>query len=566
MAELATTVLNMTSKEPPSPAHRQPTGQTPPSNIEGQPGRTMQPAVNTPADADRLVRENEARLSSIIASAMDAIIAIDDAQRIVLFNHAAEVVFRCPANDALGQPLDRFIPTRLREAHRQHIQRFGKSGATMRRMGRLDPLCGLRADGEEFPIEASISHAEVGGKRVFTVILRDISERQRLEEQLLHSQKLESVGRLAGGIAHDFNDMLTAIFGYLDLARSHAEPGDPVRECLDAVQAAAQRAADLTSKLLAFARKQVFAPELIDLSLLVRNVMGMVGRLLGDDVEMIVSAAPRLPSVRVDPGQMEQVLINLAVNARDAMPRGGKFIVETTSVELDQDYVRLRPDVQPGTYVQLSVSDTGTGMDPVTLEHCFEPFFTTKGVGRGSGLGLATCHGIVKQSGGHISVYSERGCGTTFRIFLPACVEPAAPKRHSIPPAAHSGSETILLVEDDALVRDIAARALRNCGYRVLEDATASEALALAGTDKFDLLLTDVVLPDMSGRTLAEQLGQKRPNLRVLYSSGFTDNVIVHHGVLAPGVSFLAKPYTPTTLAARVRQVLDEPAKTGTQT
>ncbi len=513
-----------------------------------------------PDASDQVLRESEARLASIIASAMDAIIAVDESQRIVLFNRAAENVFRCPIAEALGASLDRFIPARFREAHRAHVQRFGESGVTNRRMGRLDPLTGVRADGEEFPIEASISHAEVGGKRIFTVILRDISERRRLEEQLLHSQRLESVGRLAGGIAHDFNNVLTAIFGYLDLARSHVEPGGPVRECLEATQKAAQRAAELTGQLLAFARKQVTEPKVLDLNEVVRGALGMAARLLGEEIEVVVHPAPLLPSVRVDPGQFEQVLINLAVNARDALPRGGKFIVETSSVELDEEYARLHPNVPVGTYVLLAVSDTGVGMDSVTLEHCFEPFYTTKAPGHGTGLGLSTCHGIVNQSGGHITVYSERGRGTTFRIYLPACSETARrlrPARTRRP--SSGGSETVLLVEDDALVRGLAVRTLREHGYEVLEAASADEALArsaqVGGT--IHLLLTDVVLPGIGGDELAKRLAAGRPDMRVLHTSGFAEKMVTQRGARPPDAPFLAKPYTPAGLAAKVREVLD---------
>jgi two-component system cell cycle sensor histidine kinase/response regulator CckA len=517
---------------------------------------------SAPAGSEQGRRESEARLVSIIASAMDAIVAVDEQQRIILFNHAAEKVFRCPAAEALGTSLDRFIPARFQEAHREHIRRFGASGMTMRRMGRLVPLTGLRADGEEFPIEASISHAEVGGQRIFTVILRDVSERRRLEEQLLHSQRLESVGRLAGGIAHDFNNVLTAIFGYLDLARAHVEPGGPARECLDAAQKAAQRAAELTGQLLTFARKQVAEPRVVDLNELVRGALAMAARLLGEEIEVVAHPAPLLPSVRVDPGQFEQVLINLAVNARDAMPKGGRFIVETSGVELDDEYARLHPSVRPGPYVLLAVSDTGVGMDPVTLEHCFEPFFTTKPSGHGTGLGLSTCYGIVKQSGGHITVYSERGRGTTFRLYLPACREAAQRLPASVAPPSPGGSETVLLVEDDALVRGIAVRTLREHGYEVLEAAGADEALARAAQagGPIHLLLTDVVLPGLGGEEIARRLKAERPGLRVLFTSGFAEKMIRQRSHRQPEAPFLAKPYTPGTLAAKVREVLDAPA------
>ena len=322
-------------------------------------------------------------------------------------------------------------------------------------------------------------------------------------------------------------------------------------------QKAAQRAAELTGQLLAFARKQVTEPKVLDLNEIVRGALGMAARLLGEEIEVVVHPAPLLPSVRVDPGQFEQVLINLAVNARDAMPQGGRFIVETSSVELDEEYTRLHPNVSPGTYVLLAVSDTGVGMDPVTLEHCFEPFFTTKPRGHGTGLGLSTCYGIVNQSGGHITVYSERGRGTTFRIYLPACSEPARrPRPARVTRSSPGGSETVLLVEDDALVRGIAVRTLREHGYEVLEAASADEALARSAQagGTIHLLLTDVVLPGLGGDEIAKRLAAVRPDMRVLYTSGFAEKMVAQRSTRPP---FLAKPYTPAALAAKVREVLD---------
>jgi CheY-like chemotaxis protein len=334
------------------------------------------------------------------------------------------------------------------------------------------------------------------------------------------------------------------------------------------VQTAAGRAADLTAKLLAFARKQVIEPKVVDLNELVRGVLRMAARLLGDDIEIVFHETPLLPNVRLDPGQFEHVVMNLAVNARDAMPKGGKFIVETWRVELDQEMAQLRPEMQPGPYVLLAISDTGAGMDPVTLEHCFEPFFTTKGSGRGTGLGLSSCYGIVKQSGGHIAVYSELNHGTTFRIFLPMCDAAAQPTAPAARSASPRGSETILLVEDDELVRGIAVHALRASGYTVLEAADAAEALARAAqvSVPLDLLVTDVVLPKVSGSELAAELHRTRPELPVLFTSGFTDNMIAQYGVLEPGVAFLAKPYTPSALCLKVREVLESALRTRERT
>lgn len=518
--------------------------------------------VTSRQQSETAVRESQSWLAGVIASAMDAIIAIDEDQRIVLFNRAAEHVFRCEAADVLGEPIDQLIPERFRDAHREHVRRFGEGGITMRRMGRLQPLSGLRADGEEFPIEASISHAEFGGKRIYTVILRDISERTKLQEQLLHSQKLLSVGRLAGGIAHDFNNVLTAIFGYLELIRQHPDATEPIRAALDSIRDASQKAADLTAKLLAFARKQVIEPRVVDLNQLVRGVIGMLSRLLGEHIEIVHREDPSLPHVRVDPGQFEHVLVNLAVNARDAMPHGGKFILETATVEIDDEFTRIRPEMKPGTYAMLAVSDTGIGMDPVTLEHCFEPFFTTKDRGKGTGLGLASCHGIVSQARGHIWVYSELGRGTSFKIHLPACHEKSPLKPRNGGQTNVRGSETVLLVEDDVLVRDVAAGVLRDRGYIVIEAGSAGQALKLAEQhrDRIHLLITDVVMPELSGPDLAERLRSTHPTTRVLYTSGYTDDMIAHHGVLEAGVWFLPKPFTPTGLSLKVREVLDAAA------
>jgi PAS domain S-box-containing protein len=505
------------------------------------------------------LRSSEARLAGIIASAMDAIISVDQSGRIALFNRAAEDIFGYAAAEAIGMPLDRLIPERHREAHREHVRRFGQSGETSRRMGRLTPLSGRRRTGEEFPIEATISHSKTSDGLILTVILRDISERRRLEEQLLHAQRLESVGRLAGGIAHDFNNALTAIFGYVDLTLACPDLDPSVGENVRAIQVAAQRAADLTRKLLAFARKQVIEPRVVDINRVVGGVMDMIGRLLGDDIHTVLRTDPTAPNVQIDAGQFEQVLVNLAVNARDAMPRGGKFVVETALVHLDENYVGSRPGLAPGPYVMIAVSDTGVGMDPVTLEHCFEPFFTTKETGRGTGLGLSMCYGAVHQAGGDIWVYSEKGRGTTFRILLPVCSEPVQTEAPPTTAAPCPSGETVLLVEDDEMVRSVAVRALHTGGYAVLEAGSADEALAIEARHpgSIHLLLTDVMLPGASGRDLAEELIRRRPGIRVLFTSGFAGDVVEHHGAILGGVAFLPKPYTPSALAKKLRETLE---------
>ena len=398
------------------------------------------------------------------------------------------------------------------------------------------------------------------GARGLIINARDVTESRALEEQLRQSQKMEAVGRLAGGIAHDFNNLLTTILGYAELAVGRLKPEDPSRLELSEIDKAAQRAGDLTRQLLAFSRKQVLELRVIDLNQVVSDTEKMLRRLIGEDIDLVVSLKQRLVSVRADAGQIGQVLLNLAVNSRDAMPNGGKLTIETSVVELDESYSTFHFDVPPGRYVLLAVSDTGTGMDAKTLSHVFEPFFTTKEAGKGTGLGLSTVYGVVKQSGGHVSVYSEPGVGTTFKVYLPR-VEDAPEKNRA--PAVHAalvgGTETILVVEDEEAVRRLTCRSLEAQGYEVLPAASASEALLLLEkhAGEIHLLITDVVMPDVSGRELARSAAPLRPLMKVLFMSGYTDNVIVHHGVLDAGTAFLQKPFTPRSLAQKVREVLD---------
>jgi PAS domain S-box-containing protein len=388
-----------------------------------------------------------------------------------------------------------------------------------------------------------------------------ITERKQLEEQLRQSQKMEAIGRLAGGIAHDFNNLLTIISGYSDLLQENLKEGDRMRAHVDEIKKASLRAATLTRQLLAFSRSQVLAPQVLDLNSVVANVEKMLRRLIGEDVELVTVLGGDLGRIKADPGQLEQVIMNLVVNARDAMPQGGKLTIETADVELDDAYARSHMTVEPGRYVMLGVSDTGTGMDRETQAHIFEPFFTTKEKGKGTGLGLATVYGIIKQSGGYVWVYSEPGQGATFKIYLPRIEAPAAAAAASPSLSPSQGHETILLAEDEPALRALARRVLESKGYKVLEARNGEDALIVADQNPgmVDLLLTDVVMPGMSGRELAEQLHFKNRNLKVLYMSGYTDDAIVHHGVLGSGMAFLQKPFTPEGMARRVRDVLDAP-------
>jgi PAS domain S-box-containing protein len=391
-------------------------------------------------------------------------------------------------------------------------------------------------------------------------ILGTAIDRDRAEVTLRQSQRLESVGRLAGGVAHDFNNLLTAIFGYADLLAEELPADSPGREDLREIRTAATRAAGLTRQLLAFSRQQVLQPVVLNVNDVVENLEKMLTPLIGADVALQAHLAPDLGNIRADAGQLEQVIVNLTVNARDAMPAGGKLTIETANADLGDAYAEAHRPVVPGRYIMLAVSDTGTGMDAVTKARLFEPFFTTKAPGKGTGLGLATVYGIVKQSGGYIWVYSELDHGTTFKVYLPRVEAPAEAVREPVGTTGTPvGTETLLLAEDDEMLRPLARQLLAKLGYRVLEasDSAAALAAARAHPGEIHLLISDVVMPGESGVQLAHQLMAERPRLRVLYISGYTDEAVVRHGLLAPGLNFLQKPFTPDVLARKVRAVLD---------
>jgi signal transduction histidine kinase len=411
----------------------------------------------------------------------------------------------------------------------------------------------------------------VSNAKLFQKMLHELSERERAEvalrkteEQLRHAQKMEAIGRLAGSVAHDFNNLLSVILGQGALLHTDLKPSDPMREEVASIITAGERAADLTQQLLAFSRQQVLVPQVLDLNHAVRESVKILQRLLGEDIELVTRLDRSLSKVKADPGQLDQVIMNLAINARHAMPDGGKLTIETHDVMLDEPYANEHIDVEPGLYVLIAVSDTGVGMTKETQARIFEPFFTTKELGKGTGLGLSTVFGIVKQSGGHIWVYSEPGQGATFKVYLPKCDEPTdAPRASSARPTSLSGTETILLVEDQDDVRRVAVHILRRYGYHVIEARNAGEALLSCEqhATPIHLLLSDVVMPQMNGRKLAERLLKIRPELKVLFMSGYAENAIVHHGILDSGIAFLQKPLLPEALARRVREVLDAPQR-----
>jgi len=392
-------------------------------------------------------------------------------------------------------------------------------------------------------------------------VTQDITDRKQLEAQFLQSQKLDGLGRLAGGISHDFNNLLTAIGGYADLIGLILPHDHPVRSHLAQIQKGVVRAGNLTKQLLAFARKQIIEPRVLNLNDLIIEMDQLLRPIIGSDIDLITRPAPNLGLVRADAGQIEQVLMNLAVNARDAMPTGGKLTIETSNVALDRTYTYGHQQVTEGPYVLLAVSDTGVGMDAEVQAHAFEPFFTTKAIGKGTGLGLATCYGIVDQHGGHIWVYSEVGRGTTFKIYLPQVAEPATPasppaEEHALP----RGTETMLVVEDEADVRALVAQVLREQGYTVLEAVDGADAIRVVESyapAAIDLLVTDVVMPHMGGKDAAAAITARYPTIKVLFMSGYTDGAIAHNGQLDEGVSFLPKPFTPAALIRKVREVLD---------
>jgi PAS domain S-box-containing protein len=533
--------------------------------------------------ADYVLKHNLSRLPLAIRRALDERHARDEARRVrqaleesvERFRKLSEASFDAIAISQEGilreaNPgfLAMFGYERLDEVVDRPITEFVADDALAEVARRLDDnfegsyeLLGRRKDGRRLLLEATAGCHTMGGAPARITALRDVTERRALEARYRQAQKMEAVGRLAGGVAHDFNNLLTVIAINTELLLDDCGRDDPRRADLQGIRMAADRAAGLTRQLLAFSRQQVIEPRVVRLEDVVRQTQQMLTRLIGEDIGLGTRFGPQPCVIQIDPGQLEQVIINLAVNARDAMPTGGQLTIETAVVDLDEHYAAAHWPATTGRYAMLAVTDTGIGMDAVTRARIFEPFFTTKAQGTGTGLGLATVYGIVKQSEGFVWTYSEPGQGATFKVYLPLHTDAPAPPsgEESGHSSAVGGTETVLLVEDSQPVRDITQRALENHGYDVIAAPSATAALELAGSlDRpVHLLLTDVVMPQMSGRVLAEKVASLQPGAKVLYISGYTDDAVIRHGVLQSRTNFLQKPFSALTLATRVREVLD---------
>jgi two-component system, cell cycle sensor histidine kinase and response regulator CckA len=502
------------------------------------------------AEADLLLQ------SAALNAAADAMVITDRDGTIVWVNPAFTELTEYAARDAVGQN------TRLLKSGEQAPAIYASlwetllSGLVWR-----GELINRKKGGTVYPESQTITPVKGAGGAIthFIAIKRDLTQQRLLERQYVQAQKMETVGRLAGGVAHDFNNLLTVINGRSELALMDLREGDALHGDLTEVLHAGRRAVGLTRQLLAFSRKQVLQPDVLTLDSVVADVKGMLDRLIGEDVNLVFESGPDLGRVKVDRGQLEQVIMNLVINARDAMPKGGTLTIETGNVEIEELDARRHPSMKAGPHVMLAISDTGVGMDAATRERLFEPFFTTKGPNKGTGLGLATVYGIVKQSGGSIWAYSEVGKGSSFKIYLPRVEDEASAARVPSAPVAARGSETVLVVEDESAVRALAERMLQSAGYTVLLAAGGDDAVSRVEQHDgpVDLLLTDVVMPGMSGRDLAARLAELRPRMKVLYTSGYTDDAIVHHGVLDPDTRFISKPYGTAELTRKVREALD---------
>lgn len=532
------------------------------SSIETENGRLATAAIRDVTHS----RAAERKFEQFLEFAPDAILGVGEGGEIVLANKQTEQVFGYSREELIGQGVETLIPPRFRKVHPGHRQSYF-AGPRMRPMGAGVELFALRKDGTEFPAEISLSSIEgEDGATLAMVAVRDISDRaesereKALQEQLNQARRLESVGQLAGGIAHDFNNILGVILNYAEFVGEELDADSRAREDVEEIRRAAERAAALTRQLLIFSRREVVNPEPLDLSKVVTGLENLLHRALGERVELATRFDADLLVVEADPGQIEQVLVNLAVNARDAMPDGGRLLIEVENTELDEEYAYMHPDTEPGSYVRLKVSDTGVGMTEETIERAFEPFFTTKGKGEGTGLGLATVYGIVTGAGGRVDIYSEPGMGTTIKVHLPASpgARPSTGRSEVRERPAGNG-EVVLVVEDEADVRRMAERILTKGGYSVIGTSGGEEALEVCGRpdQQIDLLLTDVIMPGMLGTELVERAKSMRPGLGVIFMSGYSHNVLAPEALAQQGdTAFIEKPFNSGELLREVRDLL----------
>jgi PAS domain S-box-containing protein len=503
----------------------------------------------------------EDRFRMLVETAPMGIVIADEKGRVVEVNAQALRMFGYDRGELIGEAIEKLVPEHLRGSHQEHRSGYAREPHA-RPMGVGMELCARRKDGTEFPAEISLGPLATKEGILVSSAIIDITARKKMEEQLRLAQRMQAIGKLAGGVAHDFNNLLAVILGCADAVLEVLPADHAAFTKVETIRKAGASAADLTRQLLAFSRQQMLEPRVLDLKEIVKRTEVLLRRLIGENIELTISLEPSLGCVKADPGQIEQVLLNLAVNARDAMVQGGRLTIEARNVELDDAYKDGHQPVVPGRYVMLAVEDTGCGIDRATQARIFDPFFTTKELGKGTGLGLATVYGIVKQSGGYIWVYSELTKGTIFKVYLPHVEELAHPAAQIEPEnLASRGSETILLAEDSEAVREMTREYLESVGYTVLEAASGQEALLRAKdfTGMIHLLLSDVVMPEMSGTTLASQMVLLRPGIRIIFTSGYTDETIARQGVLDPGVAFIQKPYRPKALARKIREVLGGP-------
>jgi PAS domain S-box-containing protein len=520
--------------------------------------------------ADRL-KASYQRFATVTQSARDAIVSTDEYGLITFWNRSAETTFGYAEAEVMGRPITMLMAESDRAGYDSSLPIPSDDDVIF---GRTIEVTGVRKDGGFFPSEFSLAAVRSAKGTAYTAVVRDVLERKQTQdalrqrdEQLRQAQKMEAIGRLAGGVAHDFNNLLMAIRGYAELLVHSLKNDDERRSDAEEILKASDRAAGLTRQLLAFGRRQVITQQAVALDQVVDNMQNMLNRLIGENITFETEVWPELTPVLADRTQVEQILMNLIVNARDAMPGGGKISMELRNVELDNIGIVAHPGLKPGDYVEMAISDTGTGMDAETAARIFEPFFTTKENGKGTGLGLATVYGIVQQNSGAIEVQSKIGQGTSFFIYLPVATDfgkPAAPRRSMMA----GGSETVLLVEDDDRVRVLVSTMLRKHGYTVLLASQGDQALEIAARHhgRIHLLLTDVVMPGISGRVLSERLMITRPDTRVLYMSGYSDDAILRHGVKSAGTHFVQKPFSAESLAEKIRETLSAPLNVPTRT